>query len=86
MNSILFPFYETELYRKLKLNTYLNTKRSEQRMMNSFQKKFGNKEEVIVCFGDYEQKQHMKFKEPIKGKGIRTLFGHYSNVMDIQLI
>jgi transposase len=74
MNFILFSFYEKELYRKLKLNTYLNTKRSEQRMMNSFQKKFGNKEEVIVCFGDYEQKQHMKFKEPIKGKGMRTLF------------
>ena len=25
------------------------------------------KENVVVCFGDYEQKQHMKFKEPTKG-------------------
>jgi len=74
MNSILFTFYEKELYRKLKLNTYLNTLKSEQRMLTQFKKKFGNKEEVIVCFGDYEQKQHMKFKEPIKGKGMRTLF------------
>lgn len=30
--------------------------------------------DVVVCYGDFEQKQHMKFKEPIKGKGIRTLF------------
>ena len=35
---------------------------------------FGNENEVIVCFGDYEQKNHMKFKEPTKGKGMRTLF------------
>ena len=25
-------------------------------------------------FGDYEQRKHMKYKEPIKGRGIRTLF------------
>ena len=48
--------------------------RSEQKMANNFKRIFGNEEEVIVCFGDYEQKQHMKFKEPTKGKGMRTLF------------
>ena len=31
-------------------------------------------EEVIICGGDFEQKQHMKYKEPIKGKGIRNIF------------
>jgi len=42
---------------------------------------FGSPEETIVCFGDYEQKRHMKFKEPIiediplvKDRCIRTLF------------
>lgn len=29
---------------------------------------------MIVWFGDFEQKKHMKFKEPTKGKGMRTLF------------
>lgn len=43
-------------------------------MINRFEKLFGSPEETIVCFGDYEQKRHMKFKEPIKGRGIRTLF------------
>ena len=43
-------------------------------MVNNFKRIFGNEEEVIVCFGDYEQKKHMKFKEPTKGKGMRTLF------------
>ena len=26
------------------------------------------KKDVVVCFGDYEQKQQMKFKEATKGK------------------
>ena len=43
-------------------------------MLNNFKCIFGNEEEVIVCFGDYEQKKHMKFKELTKGKGMRTLF------------
>ena len=43
-------------------------------MLNNFKRIFGNEEEVIVCFGDYEQKQHMRYKEPTKGKGMRTLF------------
>ena len=43
-------------------------------MVNRFQSQFGNPEDTIICFGDYEQRKHMKYKEPIKGRGIRTLF------------
>lgn len=42
--------------------------------MNTFKKIFGSSNDVIVCFGDYEQRKHMKFKEPVKGRGFRTLF------------
>jgi hypothetical protein len=59
---------------KLKLNGYLNSKRTEQKMVNRFQSQFGNPEDTIICFGDYEQRKHMKYKEPIKGGEIRTLF------------
>jgi hypothetical protein len=43
-------------------------------MLREFKKKFGNGEEAVVAIGDWEQRQHRKFKEPIKGKGFRTLF------------
>jgi transposase len=43
-------------------------------MINNFKKIYGNPDEVIICAGDYEQKHHMKYKEPVKGKGIRKLF------------
>ena len=74
INYVLYKFYETYIFRKLRLQRYRNTKKSEQKMINQFKKIFGNEKEVVVCFGDYEQKQHMKFKEATKGKGMRTLF------------
>ena len=74
INHILFTFYEKYIFRKLRLQSYRNTKKSEQKMINQFKKIFGNENDVVVCFGDYEQKQHMKFKEATKGKGMRTLF------------
>ena len=43
-------------------------------MLSRFEMKFGTPQEVVICIGDWEQKQHRKFKEPVKGKGFRTLF------------
>lgn len=74
MNYHLCKFYQKELYRKLKLNGYWNRLKSEQKLINQFKKIFGNEKDTIICFGDFEQRKHMKFKEPIKGKGMRTLF------------
>ena len=74
INNVLFVFYRKELFRKLKFSGYINTKRSEQKMINNFKKVFGNPEDTIICIGDWEQKKQMKFKEPTKGIGMRTLF------------
>ena len=60
--------------RKLKLNGYWNRLRSEQKMINRFSKIFGKPTDTIICIGDFEQRKHRKFKEPLKGKGFRTLF------------
>jgi len=74
LNHIVSKFYQKDIFRKLKLNAHMNKKRHEQKMIKKFKEIYGNPEEVIICAGDYEQKQHMKYKEPVKGKGIRTLF------------
>jgi hypothetical protein len=74
INGMLFIFYEKYIFRKLRLQSYRNTKRSEQKMLNNFKRIFGNEKDIIVCFGDYEQKKQMKYKEATKGKGMRTLF------------
>ena len=74
INYKLFKFYEKYIFRKLKLNGYINKKNNEQKMISNFKKIFGKPEDVVICAGDWEQKQHMKYKEPIKGRGIRKLF------------
>jgi hypothetical protein len=74
INHILFGFYRKELFRKLKLGRYINTKRNEQKMINEFKKIFGKPEEIVICIGDWEQRKQMKYKEPTIGKGMRTLF------------
>lgn len=74
INHILFGFYRKQLFRKLKFSSYINTKRNEQKMISQFKKTFGKPEEVIICIGDWEQRQQMKYKEPTLGKGMRTLF------------
>lgn len=56
------------------MNGYWNRLRSEQKMINRFKSIFGKPDETIVCVGDWEQRKHRKYKEPIKGKGFRTLF------------
>jgi hypothetical protein len=74
INHIIGSFYQNQLFRKLKLNRFINIKRNEQLMINKFRSIFGNPEDVIICIGDWEQRKQMKFKEPTIGIGMRTLF------------
>jgi hypothetical protein len=74
VNTKLCKFYENYIFRKLKLNSYINRLKSEQRLIKRFKKIFGEPKDTIVCIGDWEQKRHRKFKEPTKGIGFRTMF------------
>ena len=84
LNEKLFKFYENELFRKLRLNSYINRLQSEQKLIKQFIEKFGKPENIVLCIGDWEQKQHMKYKEPVKGKGFRDLFR--KNGFDVYLV
>ena len=43
-------------------------------MTQRFKDIFGSPEDAVICIGDWEQKSAQKNKEPVKGKGFRTLF------------
>ena len=73
VNKIISPFYEEQIYRKLKFGSYMLRQKTEARLLKRFEQLFGSPEDTIVGFGDFEQHQHRKFKEPVKGKGFRTL-------------
>jgi hypothetical protein len=73
INNILFGFYAKHLFRKLKFGRHINVKRNEQKMISNFKKMYGNPENVVICIGDWEQRQQMKYKEPTLGIGMRSL-------------
>ena len=75
-------FYEEIRFRKIRLHSYRNRKNSENTFVSRFKKTYGD--DAIVCIGDWEQKQHRKYKEPVKGKGLRKMFT--SNGLAIYLI
>ena len=74
INSKLLAFYEIFEHRRLRWYGYMNRQKSESRFLNRFKALFGGPEDVVIGIGDYEQYQHRKFKEPIKGKGFRKMF------------
>ena len=47
---------------------------TEARLLARFNELFGGPEETIVTIGDFDQRKNHELKEPIKGKGFRTLF------------
>ena len=73
INNMLFGFYAKHLFRKLKFGKHINIKRNEQQMISNFRKMYGNPDEVVICIGDWEQRQQMKYKEPTLGIGMRSL-------------
>lgn len=73
VNLKISPFYQRPIWRKLNLNRFWNTRKSEAMMLKGFSHKFGTPEQIVIGIGDWEQKKHRKFKEPVKGKGFRSL-------------
>jgi transposase len=67
-------FYNQHKHRKRRFQRYRKRQRSEARMLNSFKEKFGDPEVTIVCIGDWSERNHRRFLEPVKGKGFRKLF------------
>lgn len=77
INRQLYSHYQQDIYRKLKLNRYINTQKSETKMLKEFEKKFGDPSQVIVIFGDYDVKNTNKGSEPQITKRVKKLLREY---------
>ena len=65
--------YQEPIFRKLKLNTFINNKSSEDKFINEFKSKYTDKATII--FGDWEERPgFLRGKEPSKGASIRNMF------------
>ena len=62
--------YEQKIFRKLRLNTYINTQKSEDEMVKKIGEQIGKPKNTTIIYGDYSGKT-MKGKEPLISKRIR---------------
>ena len=75
LNYILYTHYEQNFFRKFKLNRYINTQKSESKMIKNFSNKFGNGDNTIFVIGDYDKGSYnMKGCEPAICKKFRKIF------------
>lgn len=75
LNNLVYDHYEQPLFRKLKFNRFINTQKSESKMVNNFENKFGSPKDTLVVMGDYDKgNSHMKGVEPTICKKFRRLF------------
>ena len=65
--------YQKEIYRKLKWNRYINTQKSESKMIKNFEAVYGDPTNTVVIFGDYSKKTNLKGKEPFITKKLKKL-------------
>ena len=73
LHAALIGHYEQTVYRTMRWRAFINTRRSEDRMVNRFKKKMGGPKDVILGWGDWSN-ETMRFHEPTKGRGMRSLF------------
>jgi transposase len=75
LNNILYQHYQQNLFRKLKFNRFINTQKSEAKMIKNFASKFGKPENTIFVLGDWDKgNYHMKGLEPTICKKFRRIF------------
>jgi hypothetical protein len=74
INLKLFNHYQQAYFRKFKLNRFINTQKSESKMIMNFENKFGLSDKVIIAMGDYDKTEHMRGLEPVICKKFRRLF------------
>jgi len=73
VNSVIAPFYARRIFRKLRLNTYYNGRRSEQRMMRRFREKFGPPDQVVIGLGNWTRQPRSRFAKSTKCTGLRAV-------------
>jgi hypothetical protein len=75
LNYLLYSHYEQNFFRKFKLNRFINTQKSESKMIKNFANKFGKPQDTLFIMGDWDKGDYnMKGKEPTICKKFRRIF------------
>ena len=80
-NKILKEFYYEDLYRKLNWRTKTYRQKSEDKFLNNINSKYGNKEDTLICIGDWSNKNTIKGLTSTMGIGLKKLVAKKFNTL-----
>ena len=66
-------FYEAPVFRKLNWRTKTYRQKSEDKFLNNITTTFGNKEDIVICIGDWSNKNTIKGLASTMGIGLKRL-------------
>ena len=82
INDKLFNFYENKLFRKCKRKAYINTQKSEAKLVNKIKETFQkDNKKICLAYGNWSQPKQMRNYFPTPSIGIkRMLCKHFKMV------
>ena len=81
LNNNVKEFYNNELLRKLKWRNFIYKRKSEDRLINNMEKKFGNSEDIIISYGNWNNSKQMKHISPTMGNGLKKVIEKKFNLL-----
>jgi len=72
-NQLTKSFYHKQLYRKMNWRKKTYQQRSEDKLMNNIEKSFGSPDDIVICIGDWSNKNSIKGLGSTMGIGLKRL-------------
>lgn len=80
-NKIIKKYYEKEINRKLNWRSKTYRQKSEDKFLNNIEKTYGNKDGVLICIGDWSNKNTIKGLGSTMGIGLKKLVAKKYNTV-----
>jgi len=80
-NKIIKKYYEKEINRKLNWRSKTYRQKSEDKFLNNIEKTYGNKDGVLICIGDWSNKNTIKGMGSTMGIGLKKLVAKKYNTV-----
>jgi len=82
-NKIIQKYYEEDINRKLNWRTKTYRQSSEDKFLNNIEKTYGKKNDILVCIGDWSNKNTIKGLGSTMGIGLKKLVSKKYNTVVI---
>ena len=80
-NNIIKKYYEKEINRKLNWRTKTYRQSSEDKFLNNIENTYGNKNDTLICIGDWSNKNTIKGLGSTMGIGLKKLVAKRFNTV-----